>query len=232
MLSDEKRRKEYDEARSLFGDGAPRSRRRQPAAFGFDLGDLLRRRRYGRRYRSRRPDRRPVRRPLRPRPAATQPARRGADIETEVDPDVRRGDRRRHGPAPADQRGSLPDLPRAPAPRPARCPRVCPVCGHRHRRAGTPGGFAFSEPCRECRAAAWSSTTPARPATAAAGPPAPARIQARIPAGVADGQRIRLKGKGAPGERGGPAGDLYVLVHVKPHQVFGRCGDNLTSRCR
>ena len=53
-------------------------------------------------------------------------------------------------------------------------------------------------------------------------------IQARIPAGVADGQRIKLKGKGAPGERGGPAGDLYVRIHVTPHPVFGRRGDNLT----
>src|SRR5690606_17573782 len=53
-------------------------------------------------------------------------------------------------------------------------------------------------------------------------------IQARIPAGVGDGQRIRLKGKGAPGENGGPAGDLYVQVHVKPHPVFGRSGENLT----
>lgn len=53
-------------------------------------------------------------------------------------------------------------------------------------------------------------------------------MQVRIPAGVLDGQRIRLRGKGAPGERGGPAGDLYVVVHVDPHPVFGRKDDNLT----
>ena len=53
-------------------------------------------------------------------------------------------------------------------------------------------------------------------------------IQARIPAGVADGQRIKLTGKGAPGEHGGQAGDLYVRVHVTPHPVFGRSGYNLT----
>jgi molecular chaperone DnaJ len=55
-------------------------------------------------------------------------------------------------------------------------------------------------------------------------------IQTRIPAGVADGQRIKIAGKGAPGERGGPAGDLYVRVHVKPHPVFGRSGADLTVK--
>jgi molecular chaperone DnaJ len=53
-------------------------------------------------------------------------------------------------------------------------------------------------------------------------------MQVRIPAGVQDAQRIRLKGKGAQGERGGQPGDLFVLVHVDPHPVFGRKGDNLT----
>lgn len=53
-------------------------------------------------------------------------------------------------------------------------------------------------------------------------------MQVRIPAGVSDGQRIRLRGKGAPGERGGPGGDLYVVVHVGSHPVFGRKDDNLT----
>lgn len=52
--------------------------------------------------------------------------------------------------------------------------------------------------------------------------------QARIPAGVKNGQRIRLKGKGAAGEPGAPAGDLYITVSVTPHAVFDRDGNNLT----
>lgn len=53
-------------------------------------------------------------------------------------------------------------------------------------------------------------------------------ISARIPAGVKNDQRIRLKGKGQPGEQNAPAGDLFINVAVSPHSVFGRDGDNLT----
>jgi molecular chaperone DnaJ len=54
------------------------------------------------------------------------------------------------------------------------------------------------------------------------------RITARIPVGVKDGQKIRLRGKGNPGDQGAPAGDLILTVQVGPHSVFGRDGDNLT----
>jgi molecular chaperone DnaJ len=53
-------------------------------------------------------------------------------------------------------------------------------------------------------------------------------MNVRIPPGVGDGQRIRLAARGEPGERGGPAGDLYVLIKVRPDPVFGRHGDDLT----
>jgi molecular chaperone DnaJ len=72
------------------------------------------------------------------------------------------------------------------------------------------------DPCQTCGGSGQAITT--------------RRLRARIPAGVADGQRIRLKGKGETGDRGGPAGDLIVTVHVSPHSLFGRKGGNLTIK--
>src|SRR6202012_455807 len=93
-------------------------------------------------------------------------------------------------------------------------PKVCPTCEGTGQSSRNLGNFAFQEPCTSCNGSGHAAST--------------RTIQARIPAGVADGQRIKLRGKGAPGERGGPAGDLYVRVHVTPHPVFGRSGGNLT----
>jgi molecular chaperone DnaJ len=107
-------------------------------------------------------------------------------------------------------------------------PRNCPVCGGSGLVTRSQGAFAFSEPCRDCRGAGQIVD---EPCVDCAGQGVSTRTRAltmRIPAAVADGQRIRLAGQGEPGLRGAPAGDLYVLVHVNPHPVFGRSGDDLT----
>jgi molecular chaperone DnaJ len=102
------------------------------------------------------------------------------------------------------------------------------VCGGAGVTSRSQGAFAFSEPCRNCRGTGQVVDDPC-PTCAGSGITSQTRtITVRIPAGVKDGQRIRLAGKGAPGRRGGPAGDLYVVVHVSEHTLFGRKGNDLT----
>jgi molecular chaperone DnaJ len=106
-------------------------------------------------------------------------------------------------------------------------PRVCPTCNGTGQSSRNQGSFGISEPCKECRGRGLVVDDPCPECSGSGRAMSSRTIQTRIPAGVADGQRIKITGKGAPGERGGPAGDLYVRVHVKPHPVFKRSGDNL-----
>ena len=107
-------------------------------------------------------------------------------------------------------------------------PRVCPSCEGTGQTTRNAGGFAFAEPCTACAGRGLIVDDPCPTCHGSGRGLSTRTVQARIPAGVKDGARIRLKGKGAPGERGGANGDLYVIVHVSPHPVFGRKGDNLT----
>ena len=233
-LSDEKRRKEYDDARSLFGSGG--FRRPGPAGAGggfggFDLGDL-----FGGGAGTGTADGGRLgdllggmfggRGGTGTQGTQTRP-RRGADVETETT--LGFGDSidgvtvslRLTG------EGACPACHGTGA-KSGTVPRVCPTCQGTGQTSQNLGSFAFSEPCKECRGRGLVVDDPC-PECAGSGRAMSSRtIQARIPAGVADGQRIKLKGKGAPGERGGPAGDLYVKIHVTPHPVFGRSGHNLT----
>ena len=107
-------------------------------------------------------------------------------------------------------------------------PHVCPQCeGAGFVVASAGGAFSINETCPMCggRQLVYDESCPT---CHGSGRGVSARtIQARIPAGVKDGQRIRLRGKGAPGDSGGPAGDLYVTVKVSHHRLFARKDDNL-----
>lgn len=113
--------------------------------------------------------------------------------------------------------------------RPGTTPHVCATCGGSGMVTSSQGGvFAMTETCRDCLGRGMVVDDPCPVCHGSGHGVATRTISARIPAGVKDGQRIRLRGKGAPGERGGPNGDLYVVVRVSAHRLFGRKGDNLT----
>ncbi|MEO8888494.1 MAG: molecular chaperone DnaJ [Jatrophihabitantaceae bacterium] len=104
----------------------------------------------------------------------------------------------------------------------------CPTCGGTGSIVRNQGGFGFSEPCRDCRG---TGTIVEHPCTECAGTGVTNQtrsISVRVPAGVRDGAKLRITGKGTPGTNGGPAGDLFVTVHVGAHSLFGRSGDDLT----
>src|SRR5215210_1288778 len=108
-------------------------------------------------------------------------------------------------------------------------PRVCPECeGVGMRAASVGGAFTMNETCPACRGRGIVVDDPCPTCNGSGRGMSDRTIQARIPAGVRDGQRIKLRGKGAKGEHGGPSGDLYVVVKVNRHPIFGRSGDNLT----
>ncbi|GAA0933572.1 molecular chaperone DnaJ [Streptomyces thermoalcalitolerans] len=223
VLGDPKKRKEYDEARALFGNGGFRPGPGAGGSFNFDLGDLFGGAQggfggglgdvfgglFGRGAGTR-----------------TQP-RRGQDIESEVTLSF----------TEAIEGATVPL--RMSSQQPCKAcsgtgdkngtPRVCPTCvGTGQVARGSGGGFSLTDPCHDCKGRGLIAENPCDVCRGSGRAKSSRTMQVRIPAGVRDGQRIRLRGKGAPGERGGPAGDLYVVVHVGEHPVFGRKGDNLT----
>jgi molecular chaperone DnaJ len=222
VLSDPKRRAEYDEARSLFGTGGARMPGGAGGQFGtFDLGDIFGSSGSGGRLGDLLGGMFGGRTTQQARP------RRGADVETEASlsfsdaidgatVSLRLTD---EGPC---------KVCRGTGAKAGTVPKVCPTCEGTGQSSRDLGSFAFSEPCTTCRGRGLVVDDPCTVCGGSGRAMSSRTIQARIPSGVADGQRIKIKAKGAPGERGGPAGDLYVKVHVAGHPVFGRNGHNLT----
>jgi molecular chaperone DnaJ len=223
VVGDPEKRQEYDQMRSMFASGFPTGGGGFPgggqAGGGFDIsdlfGDLFNRGGGGGGGFG-------GTRPRAPRPA------KGADLETET--------RLSFDDAVDGTTISLRLSSDAPCPtcngtggKPGTRPHVCGTCdGAGVVISSVGGGFSMNETCPEChgRQLVYDESCPT---CHGSGRGLSSRtVSARIPAGVKDGQRIRLKGKGAAGENGGPHGDLLVTVHVAAHPLFGRKGDNLT----
>lgn len=105
---------------------------------------------------------------------------------------------------------------------------TCEVCGGSGTQVVGRGAFAMRQTCARCRGNGEVIEQPCATCGGSGRVRRPRNVKVRIPAGVDDGQTIRLPGRGEPGYDGGPAGDLYVTVEVDPHPTFGRMGNNLT----
>ncbi|HEX2855857.1 MAG TPA: molecular chaperone DnaJ [Propionibacteriaceae bacterium] len=229
ILSDAEKRKEYDEARSLFGGGGFRFPRGGNTAGAPGMDDLFRTMHVGgdgglgdlfgglfgqgttttRRTTQRGP-------------------RRGSDVEGEVTIDFEQAV---EGTTVGVQMVSEAACQacHGTGAKAGTVPRVCPTCQGSGMQASTSGGvFSVSEPCRDCRGRGLIVDEPCEVCHGSGRARSARTMQVRVPAGVTDGQKIRIKGKGSPGENGGAAGDLYVTVNVRPHKLFGRKADNLT----
>jgi molecular chaperone DnaJ len=111
--------------------------------------------------------------------------------------------------------------------RPGTSPTVCPRCQGRGIESQGQGLFSISQPCSECGGTGAKIEDPCPTCAGRGHTRQIKRYKANIPAGVRDGSRVRLGGKGEPGARGGPPGDLYVVTRVEGSSVFTRKGENL-----
>ncbi len=103
----------------------------------------------------------------------------------------------------------------------------CPTCGGRGQVISSRGFFQVSQTCPRCRGVGQVIEKPCRVCEGEGRVEKTSRIKLKIPAGISDGSRLRTSGNGEAVIRGGSPGDLYVVVHVKEHEIFQREDDNL-----
>jgi molecular chaperone DnaJ len=106
-------------------------------------------------------------------------------------------------------------------------PETCSTCNGSGQVRYQQGFFSVARTCGQCRGAGRVIRTPCEQCRGAGRVEREKQIEVKIPAGVETGSRLRLAGEGEGGVQGGPAGDLYVVIHVKEHDVFERQGNNL-----
>lgn len=212
-LSDPEKRKQYDSGGGMFGGFGGGAGGAGPfgggPAGGFDVGDIfsnLFSRGGGR----------------------AQPQQvRGRDLETEVSLSF---DQAVHG---AQAQVTVPKAERCPTchgsgAKPGTSPTICPRCEGRGIDAQSQGFFSISQPCPQCGGQGQVIENPCPTCGGSGLTQQTKRYKVNIPAGVRDGARIRLAGKGEAGQRGGPPGDLFVVTRVAASPVFKRIdGGNL-----
>lgn len=111
---------------------------------------------------------------------------------------------------------------------PGTSPRTCSTCGGRGQVTADQGLFSIAQPCPTCGGSGRSIDTPCSVCDGDGRVVRPRELSVRVPPGVKDGATIRLPQRGGPGLDGGPSGDVLVNVHVEPHPLFGRRGDDVT----
>jgi molecular chaperone DnaJ len=210
VLSDPEKRKQYDAFGSANGRAAPGGGWTTFNTEGFDLGDLgdL----FGGLFGG-------GRGAGRGRPAAE----RGPDLEVAVNVSFEDSLRGVETKIPVEIDTACSECGGSGA-KPGTSPTICPECRGRGVISESQGLFALSQPCPRCRGNGTIVEDPCPRCRGTGRERRTKRYSVKIPAGVKDGTRIRLKGKGEAGTAGGPPGDLYVVTRVQPSKLFERRG--------
>jgi molecular chaperone DnaJ len=208
VLKDPEKRKQYD----AFGANGARAGQ---GGFNFDFGDLgdlgdLFGGLFG--QRSQRPQR--------------ERGRRGADVEALVNISFDDSLRGAQVQVPVELETACSECHGSGA-KPGTSPRICPECNGRGVVSESQGLFALSQPCPRCRGNGTVIEDPCPKCNGSGRERRTKRYTVKIPAGVKDGTRIRLKGKGEAGYGGAAAGDLFVVTHVEPSPIYERRGNDL-----
>ena len=203
-LSDPERRKQYDAGGMFSGFGGGRGAA-PPGGFASDIGDI-----FSTLFRRGGP--------------GGQQATRGRDLETEVQLSFKSAMDGTEVPVTVQKQSSCKTCSGTGA-KPGTGPIVCPRCHGRGIDSESQGFFSISQPCPRCGGAGQVIEDPCPTCGGSGLTLQRKRYRVRIPAGVRDGSRIRIRGKGEDGPRGAPPGDLYVVTRVTASPVFRQRSD-------
>jgi molecular chaperone DnaJ len=210
ILSDPKKRRDYDAGGGIFGGGFdPGAFRQGAGGFGGGIGDIISdlfNRGGG--------------------PGGGVAPERGRDLETEVHISFEQAMEGAQVPVSVTLSAPCPTCHGTGA-KPGTQPTVCSRCNGRGVEAESQGLFSISQPCRQCGGTGTEIKDPCSTCSGSGSTRQVKRYKVNVPAGVKNGSRVRLAGKGEAGRRGGPSGDLYVVTRVADSALFKRKGDNL-----